>query len=200
MASLYTITTYGCREYLRREGLITEGELILVEAQRIGVVTIDEIQTRVAEHFQIPKAEMTSARRDREVARPRQVAMYLSKQLTPRSMPEIGRRFGKRDHTTAIHAVRQIARLREKDPELNLHVRALVELLSKRRRAPEPSPAPPPEPATEHVQQPQQAVIQRAWCDQCSNLVCSADAARCASPWCKLKGAGAVRLRREAAR
>src|SRR3954471_22188818 len=63
-------------------------------------ISIDEIQTRVSEHYRIRKAEMTSARRAREVARPRQVAMYLSKQLTPRSLPEIGRRFGGRDHTT----------------------------------------------------------------------------------------------------
>src|SRR6202008_1533948 len=63
-------------------------------------ISIDEIQTQVAEHYRIRKAEMTSARRAREVARPRQVAMYLSKQLTPKSLPDIGRRFGGRDHTT----------------------------------------------------------------------------------------------------
>ena len=75
-------------------------------------ISIDEIQTQVAEHYRIRKAEMTSARRAREVARPRQVAMYLSKQLTPKSLPDIGRRFGGRDHTTVIHAVKQIERLR----------------------------------------------------------------------------------------
>jgi chromosomal replication initiator protein len=64
-------------------------------------ISIDEIQTRVSEHYRIRKAEMTSARRAREVARPRQVAMYLSKQLTPRSLPEIGRRFGGRRHFQA---------------------------------------------------------------------------------------------------
>ena len=62
---------------------------------------------------------MTSARRAREVARPRQVAMYLSKQLTPKSLPDIGRRFGGRDHTTVIHAVRQIEKLRASDAELD---------------------------------------------------------------------------------
>jgi len=71
-------------------------------------ISIDEIQTQVAEHYRIRKAEMTSARRAREVARPRQVAMYLSKQLTPKSLPDIGRRFGGRDHTTVIHADRKI--------------------------------------------------------------------------------------------
>ncbi|HYI27156.1 MAG TPA: chromosomal replication initiator protein DnaA, partial [Bradyrhizobium sp.] len=81
-------------------------------------ISIDEIQGRVSDHYRIRKAEMTSARRAREVARPRQVAMYLSKQLTPRSLPEIGRRFGGRDHTTVIHAVKQIEKLRAQDPEL----------------------------------------------------------------------------------
>ncbi|MGF1550475.1 MAG: chromosomal replication initiator protein DnaA [Sphingomonadaceae bacterium] len=92
-------------------------------------ISIDEIQTRVADHFRIRKAEMTSARRAREVARPRQVAMYLSKQLTPRSLPEIGRRFGGRDHTTVIHAVRQIEKLRAADPELDADIRLLTRQL-----------------------------------------------------------------------
>ena len=76
-------------------------------------VTIDEIQRRVAEHFNVRFAEMTSARRARAFARPRQVAMYLSKQLTSRSLPEIGRYFGGRDHTTVIHAVRRIEELKD---------------------------------------------------------------------------------------
>ena len=92
-------------------------------------ISIDEIQTQVAEHYRIRKAEMTSARRAREVARPRQVAMYLSKQLTPRSLPEIGRRFGGRDHTTVIHAVRQIEKLRAQDPELDSDIRLLTRQL-----------------------------------------------------------------------
>ena len=92
-------------------------------------ISIDEIQTRVSDHYRIRKAEMTSARRAREVARPRQVAMYLSKQLTPRSLPEIGRRFGGRDHTTVIHAVRQIEKLRAQDPELDSDIRLLTRQL-----------------------------------------------------------------------
>ncbi len=68
-------------------------------------VTIEEIQRRVAEHWNIRLADMSSARRARAVARPRQVAMYLAKQLTSRSLPEIGRKFGNRDHTTVMHAV-----------------------------------------------------------------------------------------------
>lgn len=92
-------------------------------------VTIDEIQRRVSEHFKIRQAEMVSARRARAVARPRQIAMYLAKQLTPRSLPEIGRRFGGRDHTTVIHAVKQIEKLRAIDNEIDSDVRALMRVL-----------------------------------------------------------------------
>ncbi|MEO6248952.1 MAG: chromosomal replication initiator protein DnaA [Sphingomicrobium sp.] len=92
-------------------------------------ISIDEIQTQVAEHYRIRKAEMTSARRARDVARPRQVAMYLSKQLTPKSLPDIGRRFGGRDHTTVIHAVKQIEKLRASDPEIDAAVRLLTRQL-----------------------------------------------------------------------
>jgi chromosomal replication initiator protein len=92
-------------------------------------VTIDEIQRKVSDHYRIRQAEMSSARRAREVARPRQVAMYLAKQLTPRSLPEIGRRFGGRDHTTVIHAVRQIEKLRQTDAELDADVRLLIRQL-----------------------------------------------------------------------
>lgn len=92
-------------------------------------ISIDEIQSKVSDHYRIRKAEMTSARRAREVARPRQVAMYLSKQLTPRSLPEIGRRFGGRDHTTVIHAVRQIEKLRAQDAELDADIRLLTRQL-----------------------------------------------------------------------
>jgi chromosomal replication initiator protein len=89
-------------------------------------ITIDEIQRRVSDHFKIRQAEMVSARRAREVARPRQIAMYLAKQLTPRSLPEIGRKFGGRDHTTVIHAVRQIERLRGLDSDIDTDVRTLM--------------------------------------------------------------------------
>jgi chromosomal replication initiator protein len=78
-------------------------------------VTIEEIQRRVAEHFSIRLTDMSSARRARAVARPRQVAMYLAKQLTQRSLPEIGRRFGNRDHTTVMHAVTRVGELMTRD-------------------------------------------------------------------------------------
>ena len=92
-------------------------------------VMIDEIQRRVAEHFNVRLAEMTSARRARAFARPRQVAMYLSKQLTSRSLPEIGRKFGGRDHTTVMHAVRQIEELKDTDPVLAEDIELLRRML-----------------------------------------------------------------------
>ena len=92
-------------------------------------VTIDEIQKRVAEHFNIRLSEMTSERRARAVARPRQVAMYLSKQLTTRSLPQIGQKFGDRDHTTVMHAVRKIEELMLTDPALAEDVELLRRML-----------------------------------------------------------------------
>lgn len=92
-------------------------------------VTIDEIQKRVAEHYNIKVADMHSARRARTVARPRQVAMYLSKQLTPRSLPEIGRKFGGRDHTTVMHAVRKIEELCSEDRSFAEDVELLRRML-----------------------------------------------------------------------
>jgi chromosomal replication initiator protein len=81
-------------------------------------ITIDEIQRKVAEHYNIRMADMHSARRARNVARPRQVAMYLAKQLTARSLPEIGRKFGGRDHTTVMHAVRKVEELMTSDAQI----------------------------------------------------------------------------------
>jgi chromosomal replication initiator protein len=92
-------------------------------------VTIDEIQKKVAEHFNIKLGEMTSDRRARAVARPRQVAMYLAKQLTARSLPQIGRKFGGRDHTTVMHAVRKIEELMRTDPSLAEDIELLRRML-----------------------------------------------------------------------
>jgi chromosomal replication initiator protein len=92
-------------------------------------ITIDEIQKRVAEHYNIRLSDMHSARRARAVARPRQVAMFLCKQLTPRSLPEIGRKFGGRDHTTVMHAVRKIEELRAADRTLAEDVELLRRML-----------------------------------------------------------------------
>jgi chromosomal replication initiator protein len=92
-------------------------------------VTMEEIQKRVAEHFNIRLADMHSARRARAVARPRQVAMYLCKQLTPRSLPEIGKKFGGRDHTTVMHAVRKIEELLVSDRSLAEDIELLRRML-----------------------------------------------------------------------
>ena len=92
-------------------------------------VTIEEIQRRVAEHYKIRLVDMQSARRARAVARPRQVAMYLAKQLTPRSLPEIGRKFGGRDHTTVMYAIRKIEELRAIDALLSEDIETLRRLL-----------------------------------------------------------------------
>ncbi len=92
-------------------------------------VTIEEIQKRVSEHYNIRQTEMTSARRARAVARPRQVAMYLSKQLTTRSLPEIGRKFGNRDHTTVMHAVSRVNELMQADGDFAEGVELLRRML-----------------------------------------------------------------------
>jgi chromosomal replication initiator protein len=92
-------------------------------------VTIQEIQKKVSEHWNIRIAEMSSARRSRNVARPRQVAMYLAKQLTSKSLPDIGRHFGDRDHTTVMHAVSRITALISTDPAFAEDVELLRRML-----------------------------------------------------------------------
>ena len=81
-------------------------------------VTVEEIQRKVAEHYNMRLSDMIGPKRHRTIARPRQIAMYLAKNLTSRSLPEIGRRFGGRDHTTVIHAVRRIDELKETDHQI----------------------------------------------------------------------------------
>ena len=93
------------------------------------IITVDKIQNKVANFFNIPLAEMLSQRRSRPLARPRQIAMYLAKKMTTRSLPEIGRRFANRDHTTVIHAVKTITRLSEKDDEMKKNIEQLRSLL-----------------------------------------------------------------------
>jgi chromosomal replication initiator protein len=93
------------------------------------VITVDKIQNTVANFFNIPLAEMLSQRRSRPLARPRQIAMYLTKKMTTRSLPEIGRRFANRDHTTVIHAVKTIIKISEKDDEMKRNIEQLRSLL-----------------------------------------------------------------------
>jgi chromosomal replication initiation ATPase DnaA len=92
--------------------------------------SLGTIKDSVAARYRVSRLEMISHRRSRYVARPRQIAMYLSRQLTLCSLPQIGREFGGRDHTTVIHAIRQIEKLRAEDPALDADVRALERVLS----------------------------------------------------------------------
>jgi len=92
-------------------------------------ISIEEIQRKVAEYYSIRLADMHSARRARAVARPRQIAMYLAKQMTPRSLPEIGRKFGGRDHTTVMYAVRKIEELRAGDTAIDEDIDLLKRML-----------------------------------------------------------------------
>ena len=92
-------------------------------------VSIENIQKTVADYYKIRISDMHSKKRSRAVARPRQVAMALAKELTQLSLPEIGSNFGGRDHTTVLHACRQIAKLRETAPELNHDVNFLLQVL-----------------------------------------------------------------------
>jgi len=92
-------------------------------------VSIDEIQRQVAEHYHIRLSEMLGPKRHRSLARPRQVAMYLAKHLTSRSLPEIGRQFGNRDHTTVIHAVRKVEELKATDTQIADDVERLRRIL-----------------------------------------------------------------------
>ena len=92
-------------------------------------ITIEEIQKKVAEHFNIRLTDMHSPRRSRSVARPRQIAMYLAKSITSRSLPEIGRKFGGRDHTTVMHAVKKIEELKQDDNNFNEDIDLLKRLI-----------------------------------------------------------------------
>lgn len=111
---------------------VDEAQTVLRSHLRGGVerkVTVDEIQKTVADHYGLTKDDLLSERRTRAVARPRQAAMYLAKHLTVRSYPDIGRRFGGRDHTTVLHAVRRIEALKAEDPTLAADIDAITRKL-----------------------------------------------------------------------
>ena len=95
------------------------------------VITVDKIQNVVSNYFNIALSEMLSQRRSRPLARPRQIAMFLAKKMTTRSLPEIGRRFANRDHTTVIHAVKTITRLSEQDDEMKKNINQLKSILQE---------------------------------------------------------------------
>jgi len=111
---------------------VDETQALLGSALRGGPerrITVDEIQKTVAEHFNMKQADLLSERRTRAVARPRQIAMWLCKQHTTRSYPDIGRRFGGRDHTTVLHGVRKIEELMPQDDQIARDVEALTRKL-----------------------------------------------------------------------
>jgi len=99
------------------------GHLVRVEDNR--KIRIEDIQRVVSVHYQVSRSDLVSSRRTRAIVVPRQIAMYLAKVLTPRSLPEIGRRFGNRDHTTVLHAVRKIEGLLGSDKGLARDIEAL---------------------------------------------------------------------------
>ena len=102
------------------------GDLVRAYDRR---VTVEEIQRKVAEHYNIRLSDMLSPRRARAIARPRQIAMFLSKELTDRSLPEIGRKFGGRDHTTIMHGVKRVAQLCDEDAAIREDVSVLKRTL-----------------------------------------------------------------------
>ena len=113
-----------------KELTITDCKNILKDVfNQIRVITVDKIQNVVSNYFNIALSEMLSQRRSRPLARPRQIAMFLAKKMTTRSLPEIGRRFANRDHTTVIHAVKTITRLSEQDDEMKKNISQIKSLL-----------------------------------------------------------------------
>ena len=108
----------------KRQDLAKEVLKDLIRASQ-RKTTIDDIQRKVADYYNLRLSDLLSARRSRTIARPRQIAMYLSKILTTRSLPEIGRKFGGRDHTTVIHAVKKIEDLRVGDVAIDEEVEVL---------------------------------------------------------------------------
>ena len=113
-----------------KELTISDCKKILKDVfSQIKVITVDKIQNVVSNYYNIALSEMLSQRRSRPLARPRQIAMYLAKKLTTRSLPEIGRRFANRDHTTVIHAVKTISRLSEQDDEMKKNINQIKSIL-----------------------------------------------------------------------
>ena len=103
----------------------------LLRARETRRPKIEDIQRVVSQHYGVSKQDLVSARRTRTIVQPRQIAMYLSKVLTPRSLPEIGRRFGNRDHTTVLHAVRKVDGMIDKEPQIAEDIETLKRLLDQ---------------------------------------------------------------------
>lgn len=113
--------------FLSRSGIPESPEVV----RRARVLNVDLIQREVADAFNLSRADMISERRTKNIVLPRQIAMYLARTMTPRSMPDIGRRFGNRDHTTILHAISKVSRLIETDLEFRGKVDAIKELIAE---------------------------------------------------------------------
>jgi chromosomal replication initiator protein len=103
----------------------------LIRARETRRVRIEDILRIVSRHYKVPRNELLSSRRSRDVVRPRQIAMYLAKSLTSRSLPEIGRRFGGRDHTTVLHSVRKVEQMMKDDADLTQEIELLKRMLEE---------------------------------------------------------------------
>ncbi len=103
----------------------------LIRSRETRRVRIEDILKMVSRHYKVPRNDLLSSRRSRDVVRPRQIAMYLAKSLTARSLPEIGRRFGGRDHTTVLHSVRKVEQLMKNDGDLQQEVELLKRMLEE---------------------------------------------------------------------
>lgn len=114
-----------------REVTITSTQETLRDLLRSNerIITIEDIQKKVAERYNVKVSDMSSSRRYRNVARPRQVAMYLSKNLTPRSLADIGKKFGNKDHTTVMHAIKKVEELNKSDVEFREEIDLLIRIL-----------------------------------------------------------------------
>ena len=103
----------------------------LVRSREVRRVRIEDILRIVSRHYKVPRNDLLSSRRSRDVVRPRQIAMYLAKSLTSRSLPEIGRRFGGRDHTTVLHSVRKVEQMMKDDGDLCQEIELLKRMLEE---------------------------------------------------------------------
>jgi len=103
----------------------------LIRAREARRVRIEDILRIVSRHYKVPRNDLLSSRRSRDVVRPRQIAMYLAKALTSRSLPEIGRRFGGRDHTTVLHSVRKVEQMMRDDGDLCQEIELLKRMLEE---------------------------------------------------------------------
>jgi chromosomal replication initiator protein len=103
----------------------------LIRAREARRVRIEDILRIVSRHYKVPRNDLLSSRRSRDVVRPRQIAMYLAKALTSRSLPEIGRRFGGRDHTTVLHSVRKVEQMMKDDGDLCQEIELLKRMLEE---------------------------------------------------------------------